>query len=77
MTRQQQQTIAHINEAHATERHIASQATRDAAALAGLLGLKAQLVAMSAKAQALRAAGDEAGYQAVKAEAFKLYEGAK
>lgn len=60
---------------------IASYATRDhhaqtcieAAALRGELGVETQLIAMSARALALRATGDEAGYQAIKAEALKIY----
>ena len=46
------------------------QASAEGAALRGELGIDAQLVAMSEQAKALRLAGDEAGYQAVKAEAM-------
>lgn len=50
-----------------------SQAAIEGAALRGELGIERQLRAMSAKALELRAAGDEAGYQAIKAEALKIY----
>ena len=49
-----------------------NQAAREGAALRGELGIDAQLRAMSEQAKALRAAGDEAGYQVIKAEAIKI-----
>jgi hypothetical protein len=48
-----------------------------AAALRGELGVEAQLVAMSEAAKAMRAAGDEAGYQAMRAEAYRIYNASK
>lgn len=47
-----------------------NQVAMEAAALRGELGIDAQLVAMSEQAKALRLAGDEASYQAIKAEAM-------
>lgn len=51
-----------------------NQAVMEAAALAGELGIDAQLTAMSEVAKALRLAGDEAGYQTIRAEAMKINE---
>lgn len=75
MTTAQRKTIAHINEQLEAERFAAEQAATQGAALRGELGLDAQMRAMSAQARTLRAAGDEAGYQAMKAEAYKIYNG--
>lgn len=75
MTTQQRITIEHIEAQHEAQRFAADQAAIEAAALAGELGVETQLRAMSAKALALRAAGDEAGYQAIKAAAYKIYNG--
>jgi hypothetical protein len=67
---------AHIHQSLETKDSY-SQAAIEGAALRGELGVERQLRAMSARALALRAAGDESGYQAVKAEAYKIYEGSK
>lgn len=53
-----------------------NQVALEGAALRGELGVETQLRAMSAQALAMRATGDEAGYQAIKAAALKIYEGA-
>lgn len=50
-----------------------SQAAREGAALRGELGIDAQLLAMSEQAKALRLAGDEAGYQALRETAIKIH----
>jgi hypothetical protein len=54
-----------------------SQAAREGAALAGELGVTAQLIAMSAQYAELKAAGKLVEAAAVKAEAIKIYEGTK
>lgn len=77
MTTQQHIAIARIEAQHEAQRWQAEQAIIESAALRGELGLKAQMTAMSEVAKALRAAGDEAGYQAIKAEAYKIYEGSR
>lgn len=53
------------------------QAALEGAALRGELGVEAQLVAMSEAAKAMRAAGDEAGYLAMRAEAYAIYNASK
>jgi hypothetical protein len=53
------------------------QTQAEAAALAGELGVEAQLIAMSEAAKAMRAAGDEAGYQAMRAEAYRIFNSNK
>jgi hypothetical protein len=77
MTTQQLITIQHIEAQHEAQRFLADQAAIVAAALCGELGVDAQLIAMSEAARELRSQGDEAGYQAIKAEAYKIYEGSK
>ena len=77
MTTQQNITIQRIHDAHAAERFAADQAAREQAALTGELGIDAQLIALSALALELRAAGHEATYQAIRTLAYELYEGSK
>ena len=77
MTTQQQRTIQRIHDAHAAERFAAAQASVEGAALRGELGIDAQLIALSALALELRAAGHEATYQAIRTLAYELYEGTK
>lgn len=48
------------------------QAAREGAALRGELGINAQLIALSEVAKAERVQGNEAAYQAIKAEAYRL-----
>lgn len=50
-----------------------SQAAIEGAALRGELGIDAQLIAMSELGKAMRLAGDEAGYQALRTEAIKIH----
>lgn len=49
------------------------QAAREAAALAGLLGVEAQLLAMSEQYKALKAAGDDDAATAVRRAAAAIY----
>ncbi|MEO8630957.1 MAG: hypothetical protein ABI612_23095 [Betaproteobacteria bacterium] len=46
--------------------------TMESAALQGLLGKQSQLLALSEVARELRAAGDEAGYQELRALAYTI-----
>lgn len=57
-----------------SDRGSRNQAALEGGALRGELGIQAQLIAMSEQGRELRAAGDEAGYQATRAEAYRIYE---
>ena len=57
------------------QRWQAQQASREGAALNGLLGKNAQLLALSEKYKELRAAGDDEAAAAVKRQALAIVEG--
>lgn len=72
MTAQQHRTLRAIQARHETRDRYA-QAQREAAALAGELGVEAQLTAMSEQYRELRAAGRNDEARAVRAAAAALY----